>query len=79
MTETVSHIIRRLNWIDSNNNPYKVLPNVNVKDVNHCLNIDESPCVKKIVTNDVVIISKTSFNLLGRVDNIIAQDKFNQN
>ena len=70
MTETVSHIaVRRLNSrIDSNNNPYKVLPNVNIsKDDNHCLVIEASHLAsKKIVTNDIVnLISKTSFNLLG--------------
>lgn len=76
MTETVSHIaVRRLNSrIDSNNNPFKVLPNVNIsKDDNHCLVIEASHLTsKKIVTNDIVdLISKTSFNFLGRIDNII--------
>ena len=50
MTETVSHIaVRRLNSrIDSNNNPYKVLPNVNIsKDVNHCLVIEASHLASK--------------------------------
>lgn len=76
MTETVSHIaVRRLNSrTDSNNNPFKVLPNVNIsKDDCNCLVIEASHIAsKKIVTNDIVdLISKTSFNLLGRIDNII--------
>ena len=75
MTETVSHIaVRRLNSRIDSNNPFKVLPNVNIsKDGNHCLVIEASHLAsKKIVTNDIVdLISKTSFNLLGRVDNII--------
>lgn len=76
MTETVSHIaIRRINSKKgSYNNAFKVLPNVKIsKDENNCLVIEASHlALDKIVTNDIVdLISKTSFNLLGRIDNII--------
>lgn len=76
MTETVSHVaVRNLNTkLNLHNNPFKVLPNVKIsKDENNCLVIEASHLTtKKIVTNDIVkLISKTSFNLLGRIDNII--------
>lgn len=76
MTETVSHVaVRNLKTkLNLHNNPFKVLPDVKIsKGENNCLVIEASHLAsKKIVTNDIVnLISKTSFNLLGRVDNII--------
>jgi len=79
MTETVSHIaVKKLNnfkdsELESNSN-YTTLPNITVStDERGCL-IIEAPHLsdEKIVTNDLVkILSDTSFEWLGRFDNVI--------
>lgn len=79
MTETITHIaIKKLNNFESNKffsaSHYTVLSNVKITtDARDCLVI-EAPNIsdKKIVTNDVVrLISKTTFEWLGRYDNVI--------
>ncbi len=77
MTETVSHIaVRKLNNFEGSESEkyFKTLPGVTVsKDERGCLVI-EAPTLtdEKVVTNDIVeIYSDTSFNWLGRFDNVI--------
>ncbi|WP_299887949.1 AMP-binding protein [uncultured Lacinutrix sp.] len=77
MTETVSHIaIKHLNKLPSKleGNYFKTLPNVSIsQDKNECLIIN-APLLSKetVMTNDVVKIhSKTTFEWLGRQDNVI--------
>ena len=79
MTETVSHIaVRKLNNFDESDiytrSHFKTLPNITVSvDDKKCLVID-APYLsdEKIVTHDIVKIhSETSFEWLGRFDNVI--------
>ncbi|TYA78699.1 AMP-binding protein [Seonamhaeicola marinus] len=77
MTETVSHIaVRKLNNFSGSASEkyFETLPGVTVsKDDRDCLVI-EAPSLtnEKVVTNDIVeIVSDTSFDWLGRFDNVI--------
>ena len=79
MTETVSHIaVRKLNNFGTSNlstvSYFETLPNITVStDDRNCLVID-APYLSdnKIVTNDIVKIhSETTFEWLGRFDNVI--------
>jgi O-succinylbenzoic acid--CoA ligase len=77
MTETVSHVaVRKLNnFSDSDSNNYfQTLPDIKVSTDNRdCLVID-APNISdhKVITNDLVKIhSDTSFEWIGRYDNII--------
>lgn len=74
MTETVSHIaLKKLNGTKKDNY-FHCLPNVIIEqDERNCLSI-QSPVSNNeiLITNDLVnIISPTSFEWLGRVDNVI--------
>ncbi len=74
MTETVSHIaVRQINGIEASR-PFRTLPEVDVtKDDRGCLVIN-APRVSpdKVITNDMVDLhTKTSFEWLGRLDNVI--------
>lgn len=74
MTETASHIaLRPLN--NASKSPYfKVLPDVSIsQDDRNCLVIDAPKVAeKKVITNDIVKLhSKTEFEWLGRIDNVI--------
>lgn len=76
MTETVTHVaVRQLaTQISEGDTYFNALPDVNFKqDDRDCLIIKaDNLGVKEIVTNDVVeLISETSFDLLGRHDNVI--------
>ena len=80
MTETVSHIaVKKLNnFSDSKallkNLCFETLPNITIsQDTRDCLVIDAPYLSKeKIVTNDIVKLhTKTTFEWLGRYDNII--------
>ncbi|CAL2085225.1 AMP-binding protein [Tenacibaculum sp. 190524A02b] len=77
MTETITHIaVKKLNHFSLNKEVsyYQVLPNVNIAlDKRNCLVINAPKVAKeKIVTNDVVVLkSETSFEWLGRYDNVI--------
>lgn len=77
MTETVSHIaVKQLNSISKTKieSYFSVLPNITIsQDERNCLVI-EAPYLSnaKIITNDIVVLhSKTSFEWLGRYDNVI--------
>jgi o-succinylbenzoate---CoA ligase len=81
MTETVSHIAaRRLNNFQNSKDDepermfFTVLPNVAIRqDLRGCLTVD-APFVSdgEIITNDLVKMhSDTTFEWLGRIDNII--------
>jgi O-succinylbenzoic acid--CoA ligase len=77
MTETVSHIaVKKLNNFEdeTNNSYFNTLPEVKVStDTRGCL-IIEAPTLsnEKIITNDIVKIhSDTSFEWIGRYDNVI--------
>lgn len=79
MTETITHIaVRKLNNFDESDkytrSLFKTLPNITVSvDERNCLVI-RAPYIsdEKIVTNDIVKIkSETSFEWLGRFDNVI--------
>lgn len=77
MTETISHIaVRKLNNFtgDASEKYFKTLTGVTVsKDERGCLVI-EAPNItdEKLITNDIVeIYSDTSFDWLGRYDNVI--------
>ncbi|WP_452224671.1 AMP-binding protein [Lacinutrix chionoecetis] len=73
MTETVSHIAVKV-LKHSENNYFRTLPNISIsQDERQCLVI-HAPSIsdKTIITNDVVKLrSKTEFEWLGRLDNII--------
>ncbi len=74
MTETITHIaVRRINGL-AKSTDYTALPNVKfTKDERGCLVIN-APDIsdENIITNDVVnLISPTSFEWLGRIDNMI--------
>ncbi|WP_136481182.1 AMP-binding protein [Cognatitamlana onchidii] len=77
MTETVSHIaVKKLNHIENteSENCFNTLPNIKVsQDKRGCLVINAPQLSEdKIVTNDLVnIVSETSFEWLGRIDNVI--------
>lgn len=79
MTETITHIaVKKLNhfndFTEEEESYYYTLPNVNLSlDGRNCLVID-APKVSEelVVTNDVVnLVSETSFEWLGRYDNVI--------
>ena len=74
MTETITHIaVRRINGL-AKSTDFTALPNVKfTTDERGCLIID-APNIsdEKIITNDLVkLISPTSFEWLGRFDNVI--------
>lgn len=74
MTETVSHIALKLLNGKTKENYFQCLPNVIIKqDERNCLTI-QSPVSNNeiLITNDLVnITSPSSFEWLGRVDNVI--------
>lgn len=76
MTETITHIaVKQLNHLQNNQiSCYHTLPNIKLsKDNRGCLVIN-APKVSKelVVTNDVIHLqSATSFEWLGRYDNVI--------
>ena len=74
MTETITHIaVRRINGL-AKSSTYTALPNVKFqKDERGCLVIQALDISEEsIITNDVVnLISPTSFDWLGRIDNVI--------
>jgi O-succinylbenzoic acid--CoA ligase len=74
MTETISHIaVRRINGL-AKSDYYDALPNVNFSlDERDCLVIEASEVSNnKVVTNDLVkLISASSFQYLGRIDNVV--------
>jgi O-succinylbenzoic acid--CoA ligase len=80
MTETVSHIaVKKLNHYnpDEETPCFNTLPGIKVsKDERGCLVIDAPHLSdEKLVTNDLVdVISETSFEWLGRYDNVINSD-----
>lgn len=75
MTETITHIaVKKINKLEYTLSYYKTLPNVNIfTDQRGCLVIESKNISNEIIfTNDVVeLISKTSFEWLGRYDNVI--------
>ncbi|MFK5879282.1 MAG: AMP-binding protein [Flavobacteriaceae bacterium] len=81
MTETVSHIaVKKLNNYPSlrggttKQSVYTIFPKISIStDQRNCLVIDASNISETtVITNDIVkLISKTSFEWLGRFDNII--------
>lgn len=76
MTETVTHVaVRRLESKNAKGEPYfQALPNVSfAQDDRNCLIVKATNLIEEsIITNDVVdLINNTSFNLLGRYDNVI--------
>ncbi|GGG45298.1 AMP-binding protein [Bizionia arctica] len=81
MTETVTHIaVKKINnFTNSHSNPiessyYETLPNIKIsQDKRTCLVIDAPELSEnQIITNDMVKLhSKTSFEWLGRFDNVI--------
>lgn len=75
MTETITHIaVKPLNFNNSIYAHFKILPYIKIaKDNRGCLVI-EAPKLSddKIITNDVVALhSKSTFEWLGRFDNVI--------
>ena len=74
MTETITHIaVRRINGL-AKSDYYNALPNVKFfLDKRDCLVIEASEVSDdKVVTNDLVkIISPSSFQYLGRIDNVV--------
>ena len=74
MTETITHIaVRRINGL-AKSDYYNALPNVKFSlDKRDCLVIEASEVSdNKVVTNDLVkIISPSSFQYLGRIDNVV--------
>ncbi|MCF6297862.1 MAG: AMP-binding protein [Flavobacteriaceae bacterium] len=78
MTETITHIaikpLNKASGLSFKNNAYQVLPNVMIsKDNRDCLVIDAlNVSDKTLVTNDIVdLISNSTFEWLGRFDNVI--------
>lgn len=74
MTETISHIaLKKLNGNDAL--PYfTTLPNISIEvDNNSCLSITAPELnISKLQTRDIIkLISPTSFDFIGRLDNII--------
>ena len=74
MTETITHIaVRRINGL-AKTTDYTALPNVKFSiDDRNCLSIEAFEVGNnKVLTNDVVrLISPTSFQYLGRIDNVV--------
>ncbi len=74
MTETMSHIaLRKVNGADKSD-WFTPLGGVKISvDQRNCLQVDvESLGIKKLITNDIVSISKSGqFKILGRVDDVI--------
>ena len=74
MTETITHIaVRRINGL-AKSDYYNALPNVKFSlDKRDCLVIEASEVSDdKVVTNDLVkIISPSSFQYFGRIDNVV--------
>ncbi len=75
MTETITHIaVKRLNNFNQKPSFYQTLPDVKIGiDQRNCLVI-QAPKVSDglLVTNDIVqLVAETSFQWLGRFDNII--------
>ena len=74
MTETITHIaVRRINGL-AKSYYYNALPNVKFSlDKRDCLVIEASEVSdNKVVTNDLVkIISPSSFQYFGRIDNVV--------
>ncbi len=76
MTETITHIaVKKLNYLENVSlEAFLTLPNIIIsKDNRDCLVIN-APKVsdEPIITNDVVdLLSETSFEILGRFDNVI--------
>ena len=74
MTETISHIaVRRING-SAKSNSYTALPRVNFSlDKRNCLMIDAPEVsAEKVISNDMVkLISPTSFEYLGRIDDVV--------
>ncbi|WAC02616.1 AMP-binding protein [Lacinutrix neustonica] len=76
MTETVSHIaVKQINHLKKGEVPvFKTLPNISItQDERNCLVIEAPQITKeRIMTNDMVKLhSNTTFEWLGRIDNII--------
>ena len=69
MTETITHIaMRKLNY----QNVFYTLPQMQIRQDNRsCLVIKTPYFAEEIITNDLVEIEGNSFNLIGRIDNII--------
>ena len=74
MTETITHIaVRRINGL-AKSDYYNAFPNVKFSlDKRDCLVIEASEVSdNKVVTNDLVkIISPSSFQYFGRIDNVV--------
>ena len=74
MTETITHIaVRRINGL-AKSNEYTALPNVKFSlDERGCLVIEAYDVSEiKVITNDIVRLnSSTTFEYLGRIDNVI--------
>ena len=73
MTETLSHIaLRRLNGREASE-WYTPFDNVHIsQDEEGCLVIDAPEvCAERLVTNDIVEISRGRFRVVGRKDNVI--------
>lgn len=73
MTETVSHVaLRRINGSERSKN-YQALPGISLEvDDRSCLIVDCPYISAKLTTNDVVnLIDQTTFEWLGRFDNVI--------
>lgn len=73
MTETITHIaVKRLNGPNPQHT-FQALPGVSFRqDLRGCLVIDAPHIHEEISTNDVIDLqSKTSFQWLGRADNVI--------
>jgi o-succinylbenzoate---CoA ligase len=79
MIETITHIaVKKLNHLeDVSLDAFQTLSNITIsKDNRDCLVIN-APKVsdESIITNDVVeLLSETSFEILGRFDNVINSD-----
>lgn len=74
MTETISHIAVRAVNGSKKSKIFNAIPNVKFSQTeNGCLVIDAPSIANEtIVTNDVVaLLSENSFELLGRIDNVI--------
>lgn len=75
MTETITHIaVKKLNHLENKPAFYKILPKVTIYvDERNCLVIKADKITDElVVTNDVVqLITATSFEWLGRFDNVI--------
>ena len=73
MTETLSHIaLRRLSGPEASE-WYTPFPSVNVSlSEDGCLVIDAPEvCEERLVTNDIAVLHRNTFRILGRKDNVI--------